>query len=148
MYEKSSYRWIDLLPEALFSYRITVGVTKKTPFEIFFFRTPNFVYSYPGTNLAQDFDIEDITEGDRENVQTIHAALIQDVREQREANGFKMKHRWDTKNTQQVEVLSHSLFTDSLIHSLHKHFIMYEAYLFIGESICSCRSAQSLQGTS
>jgi len=37
LYERKSKRWVDVLHEALFSYRITVGVTKKTPFEIFFF---------------------------------------------------------------------------------------------------------------
>ena len=104
MYEKDTYRWVDLLPEALFSYRITVGVTKKTPFEIFYFRAPNFVYSFPGTNLAEVVDLEDCNEGDQSNVQELVANLIQDVREQREANAVKMKERWDTVNTQQVEV--------------------------------------------
>jgi len=104
MYEKDTYRWVDLLPEALFSYRITVGVTKKTPFEIFYLRAPNFVYSFPGTNLAEVVDLEDCNEGNQTEVQEFVANLIQDVREQREANAVKMKERWDTVNTQQVEV--------------------------------------------
>lgn len=105
MYERDTYAWVDLLPEALFSYRITVGVTKKTPFEIFYFRKPHFVYSYPGSNLSdEENDFEEFSEGDREKVQEIHSLLLQDVREQREKNAEKMKKRWDTVNTQQVEV--------------------------------------------
>jgi hypothetical protein len=88
MYEKDTYRWVDLLPEALFSYRITVGVTKKTPFEIFYFRTPNFVYSFPGTNLAE-VDLEDCNQGDQSNVQELVANLMQDVREERETTLLK-----------------------------------------------------------
>ena len=111
MYEKNTLRWIDLLPEALFSYRITVGVTKRTPFEIFYSREPNFVYCYPGTNIAEaNLDVEQVNEGDRSAVQEMHDALMQDVREQREQNAMRMKERWDTINTQQVEVLTLSFY--------------------------------------
>jgi hypothetical protein len=51
MFERKSDRWIDMLAEALFAYRITHGVTKETPFQIFYFRQPNFVYDYPGIYL-------------------------------------------------------------------------------------------------
>lgn len=137
MYERNSYAWVDLLPEALFSYRITVGVTKKTPFEIFYFRKPHFVYSCPGSNLSdEENDLEEFNEGDREKVQEIHSLLMQDVREQREQNAAKMKKRWDTVNAQQVEVL----FYSSLFLCGSTHF---EDWKF-----CSCRPQTPLQSTS
>lgn len=100
MYTKQTLRWIDLLPEALFAYRITVGVTKQTPFEIFFARRPNYVYSYPGTVVQEDQNSG--LEFDREKIQAVHENLLLDVRTQREANAVKMKERWDTSNTQMV----------------------------------------------
>jgi hypothetical protein len=51
MFERKSKRWIDMLNESLFSYRVTKGVVGKTPFEIFFLRSPHFVYDYPGMRM-------------------------------------------------------------------------------------------------
>lgn len=101
MFERKTKRWIDLLDEALFAYRVTVGATKKTPFEIFFMRKPNFVYSLPGEpqqNEENSFRI------DENELHELHDALIEDVREQREKNAATMKKRWDTSNTQPVSV--------------------------------------------
>jgi hypothetical protein len=101
MYERKTKRWIDLLDEALFSYRITVGVTKKTPFEIFFMRKPHFIYSLPGEEVVEQENLFRINEIE---LRTIHDAIIQDVREQREKNALSMKRKWDTINTQVVAV--------------------------------------------
>ena len=139
MFEKKTYRWVDLLPEALFSYRITVGVTKKTPFEIFYFRAPHFVYSYPGTNIGSDTDIEGYNEGERAKIQEMHFLLVQDVREQRERNSVKMKERWDTVNIQQVQV--HHSYSTFL-------FILFPILSHaLGWRFCPCRPPKPLQSS-
>jgi hypothetical protein len=51
MHETQSKRWIDFLDECLFAYRITVGdTTQKSPYELYFIRKPNFVFSLPEIN--------------------------------------------------------------------------------------------------
>jgi len=103
MFERKSKRWIDMLDESLFSYRVTKGVAGQTPFQIFFLRPPHFVYHYPGTVLPEVPDPEaNILE--QQEIIEIHSNLIQSVREMREKNAAKMKSRWDTNNTQKVEV--------------------------------------------
>jgi hypothetical protein len=47
MHERSTNRWIDLLDECLFAYRISKGILKRTPFEIFYMREPNFILELP-----------------------------------------------------------------------------------------------------
>jgi hypothetical protein len=105
MYERKTNRWIDLIDEALFSYRVTKGVTKKTPYEIFYCRKPNLVYSLPGEEIREEIDEEgEDFRIDYDELKEINQALIQDVREQREKNAEVMKKRWDTINTQKVKV--------------------------------------------
>jgi len=103
MFERKSKRWIDMLDEALFSYRITKGVAGQSPFQIFFLRPPHFVYHFPGTVLPEVPDPE-ANVIDQLEILDVHANLIQSVREMREKNAAKMKSRFDTVNTQVVKV--------------------------------------------
>jgi len=103
MFERNSKRWIDMLDETLFSYRVTNGVAKQTPFQIFFLRPPHFVYHFPGSALPEISDPE-VNVLEQQEIIDAHSNLIESVRELREKNAAKMKARWDTKNTQRVEV--------------------------------------------
>jgi len=115
IFERKSNRWIDFLSPALLAYRVTVGVTGKTPFEIFFVRQPNFIYLYPGTNITYE-GCEEIHVGNEQEVLEIHDELMQAVREKREQNAIKMKARWDSINTQKVAVGDYILVNPRPIH--------------------------------
>jgi hypothetical protein len=109
MSERESQRWIDMVQEALFSYRITKGAHGHTPFKVFFCREPNLVYNYPGTKLDEVPTQTKANEMDAEKVQELIADLHEGVRGQREKNAALMKARWDTKNTQQVKASDYVL---------------------------------------
>jgi hypothetical protein len=101
MYERKSNRWIDLLEEVLYSYRITYNLaTRKTPFEVFYMRQPNRAYNLPGDDKiqqAEDYQNE-------EEIGEISDRICQEVREQQERNAQIMLRYIDTKNTQNISV--------------------------------------------
>jgi hypothetical protein len=109
MCERKTNRWIDLLDEALFSYRVTKGVTNRTPFQIFYTREPNFIFTLP-ENQENDIVIEaGVVEEEKFRIsqpefKIIYDALNEDVKEMRDKNAATMKKRWDTSNTQKVNV--------------------------------------------
>jgi len=129
MFERNSKRWVDMLDEALFSYRITKGVAGQSPFQIFFVRPPHFVYHYPGTVLTEVPDPE-VNVIEQEEILEVHSNLIQGVRELREKNAARMKARFDTKNTQSVKVGDYVL-VDSRIKK------KWRAKAILGERIYS-----------
>jgi hypothetical protein len=119
MYEKNSNRWIDFLDECLFAYRITKGdPTSKSPYELYFVRKPNLVFSLPEINereMQHPNSFPEVIENDYEKISIVSQQIMEVTRSEREVNAKKMKKRWDTSNTQQAKVGDYVL-TEKILH--------------------------------
>jgi transposase InsO family protein len=59
----NSYRWIDFLNPALFSFKISSKSSKiPTPYEIFFGRKPNLKFSHPQLFEESELEVDETSE--------------------------------------------------------------------------------------
>jgi transposase InsO family protein len=115
MYAKNTNRWIDLVDECLFAYRITKGPTSKTPYELYYLREPNFVLNLPEVNERNKHIENDEVELDFKKISKMSQEIMAVTRAEREANAEKMKKRWDTNNTQKAKV-GDFILTEKLLY--------------------------------